>query len=242
MSQTSPQTDKASALRRLSLAVMSCGRCPYGKIRTIPVNGDGEPRSPILVVGEAVRQTDHAEEVPFGGRSGKKLDALLERAEINPHHVYRTLCVRCYGGREPEFPVGAASKRCRPHLVATVKIMRPRVMVLCGMRALKWVLLRWTNERVDDKTFSKWVGPAFRLKEIWGDIKLFVIHSPADMARTRMPDEEDRCVEALSLMKQYVVSQQQQSNTALPFSDLYRRRGGGRQAQFKWSNPGELVK
>lgn len=237
-----PLTEKVERVQALDRSIMSCSRCPYKATRVNPITGQGDPRAPIVVIGGASRQVDDRDNTPFAGRAGLKLAALLQGAELSPAATYTTLAVKCYGGRLPDFPVGAAAKRCRTHVVSLMRAMHPRVVVLCGLHALKWVLLRWTTEKADDKTFPSWVGRAYRFKEMWGDTKFFVIHNPTDLARARDADAEEKSIEVLKVVKSYVISQQRGTECVLTLVDLRSRRGRDQQAKVDWSNPGELLK
>lgn len=161
---------------------------------------------------------------------------MLSSADIKPASVYMTTLVRCYGGREPHFTEYAAFKRCRYHTLDLIKIIKPRAVVLCGMKPFIWLIARYTSEKIDEKNFYKWMGKIVRLKEIWGELKFFVIESPAMLARHRHVDNERKCVEMLQSMKSYIVAQQKgELDVALNMIDLRRRRPNTDQMKFNWS-------
>jgi uracil-DNA glycosylase len=161
---------------------------------------------------------------------------MFQAAELDINKVYRTYLLRCYGGREPSFGEFSAFSRCQSHTVQMIKIMRPSAIVVCGYKAFKWLILKWTREVVDEHSFYKWVGRAVRLKEVWGDLKFFIIESPAALSKKRNPESEAKSVTLLGEMKHYVVSQQIGDSIALKMTDLKRRPHTRSQQQtFGWS-------
>ena len=218
------------------LTVSACSRCPYGAVRDHPITGSGEYRSPILVVGASPKKRDDEENEVFSGRAGQRLEKLFGQAELDINKVFRTYAIRCYGGREPAYGEFAAFKRCQPHTMSLVKLMRPIAVVICGYKAFKWILLRWTSEIVDDHSFFRWIGQTVRLKEVWGDTKFFIIADPALLSKKRDPEGESKSAEVLKLMKSYVVSHQKGESIALEMTDLKRRPNTRPQQQtFGWT-------
>ena len=232
-----PPLSKKQALRDLSMYVQACVKCPYSSTRDAPLIGNGEYRSPILVVGPTTRKRDDEEGEVFAGRAGKKLDRMLRSAELDISKVYRTNLVRCYAGRDPKFGEFSAFKRCQSHTVQLIKLMRPIAIVVCGLKAFKWLIVKWTSEVVDEHSFYKWCGRAVRLKEIWGDRKFFIIESPTVLSNASNPEAQAKSIELLAQMKAYVVSHQKGEPIALEMTDLKKRtRNANRQQQtFGWS-------
>lgn len=228
---------KKQLLFELSMEVEACNRCPYSSTRDAPILGTGEYRSPIIVVAPNVRKRDDTEGVVFSGRAGSKFDKMLKKAELDINKIYMTPLVRCYPGREPGFGEFGAFTRCQSYTVKLMKIMRPLVVVVCGLKVFKWLIVRWSNEVVDEHTYFRWIGKSVRLKEIWGDMKFFVIESPAELSKKRNPENEAKSVTALKMMKEYVVAHQKGDPIALEMVDLKRRNQtkNQRQQQFDWS-------
>jgi uracil-DNA glycosylase family 4 len=227
---------KKQLLFDLSMEVEACNRCPYSSTRDAPILGNGEHRSPILFVAPNVRKRDDEEGIVFSGRAHDKLGKMLTKAELDISKVYMTPLIRCYAGREPEFGEFGAFARCQSYSVKLMKILRPAVVVVCGLKVFKWLIVRWSNEVVDEHTFYKWIGKSVRLKEVWGDMKFFIIESPAELSKKRNPEAEAKSVEALQLMKAYVVSQQKGDPIALEMDDLKKRnRKRNQQQQFDWA-------
>lgn len=227
---------KQQHLFDLSMEVEACSRCPYAQSRQQPLMGNGEIRSPILVLLPAVRQRDDQDNTVLAGRAGDKLEKLLKGAGLSSNKVFRTPLIRCYAGREPNFHEFAAFKRCRSYTVSMIKFMRPPVIVLCGLKVLKWMVVKWTREHIDEVTFPRWIGRAVRLKDIWGETKFFVIEDPAQLARVRNVEAELKSIEALQTMKAYIAGLQKTAPVvALDMIDLKRRtHAKAEQQKFDW--------
>lgn len=216
--------------------VEACTACPYAAVRRLPVCGAGEPRSPIIIVGDAVREIDDVEAKPFAGRAGERLNRMLEAATINPAKVFTTLSVKCFPGREPRFKPEKAASVCGRFLKRQYDIIAPKAVILCGWKALNWNLLRWSSEKqVDDKTFASWVGPAIVFREVWGGVRFFAIHSPAQLAQRRDPDAEAKSVRVLTFVKEYVATQQSGQTCVPDTIELSRKRQQvAKQQSFDW--------
>jgi uracil-DNA glycosylase family 4 len=227
---------KHERLIDLRLKIQACARCPYGKTRANPIIGDGEYRSPILIIGDKPRQRDDKDGEVFAGRAGKKLDTMLTSAELNIKQTYRTYLVRCFAGRDPQFGEFSAFKRCESYTTNLIELMSPAAIVICGYKTFKWMILKWTREIVDEHSFYKWVGKAVRLKELYGELKFFIIESPASLSNTRNPELEAKSIDVLKEMKAYVVAKQRDEPIALEMVDLKRRPvTKSKQQTFGWS-------
>ncbi|MDW8318900.1 MAG: uracil-DNA glycosylase [Anaerolineae bacterium] len=137
-----------------------CQRCPaLAANRRCVVNGYGDPRARVMVVGEAPgRHGADRTGVPFtGDRSGRRLQALLIRAglswEEDPamerprlRRVFLTNVVRCNppGNRNPT-PQETAN--CAPFLREELEAVRPAVVVAVGWFAARWAFAELLGQR-----------------------------------------------------------------------------------------------
>ena len=227
---------KREQFLELRLLIQACIRCPYVKSRDNAIIGDGDYRSPILLIGSKPRKRDDTDGEVFAGRAGKKLERMLKSAELDINKIYRTFLIRCYPGRDPQFGEFSAFKRCQSYTVQMIRAMKPIAVVICGYKVFKWLILKWTREVVDEHSYYKWVGRTIRLKEVWGDLKFFIIESPAALSTKRNPAMESKSIDLLGEMKLYVVAQQKNEPIALAMTDLKRRPHTRSQQQtFGWS-------
>ena len=96
----------------------------------------GNPRSHVMLVGEAPGESEDEQGRPFVGRAGMLLDELLAGAGFSEENVYITNVVKCRppGNRTPvDDEVGA----CVPHLRKQFLFIRPRIIVALGAVAAR---------------------------------------------------------------------------------------------------------
>ncbi len=119
----------------LTEEIQQCRRCPLGAIRTQAVVYRGSLAPWIVFVGEAPGTAEDRAGVPFVGRSGRRLDAAIERLGLRPSEFGVLNVLKCQppGNRFDR----AAARTCRPFLDRQLELLRPRVLVPLGASALK---------------------------------------------------------------------------------------------------------
>lgn len=129
---------KQDLLNRLYEPYKKCMQCPLANQgRTQVVFGEGDPSSPILLIGEGPGQEEDRLNKPFIGRSGKLLTKTLLEIEVHRENVYITNVVKCRppNNRNP-LPLEAAT--CKNILLYNqIKIINPSVIVTLGSIALQ---------------------------------------------------------------------------------------------------------
>ncbi|MDR6226793.1 uracil-DNA glycosylase [Desmospora profundinema] len=109
----------------------NCTRCPLHQRRTHIVMGEGNPRSPLMFVGEGPGADEDRQGRPFVGKAGQLLNRILEAAEIPRQDVFITNIVKCRppGNRTPtEEEMGTCITILREQFV----MIRPRLIVTLG--------------------------------------------------------------------------------------------------------------
>ena len=124
---------------RLVEVASGCVACPLAGTRTQVVPGVRPPGARLLLVGEAPGAQEDAAGVPFVGRSGQLLDALLAEAGLDRGGVAVCKVVkwRPPGNRQPR---RAEVATCRPWLDRQVELVDPAAVVTLGATALAWAL------------------------------------------------------------------------------------------------------
>jgi len=89
-----------------------------------------------MLIGEAPGEREAEMGVPFVGKAGRELDALLNRAGLERNELYITNVVKCRppGNRKPTKDEVA---RCQPNLEEEIKRVSPRIVVLLGATAVE---------------------------------------------------------------------------------------------------------
>ncbi len=115
---------------------LNCQKCPLGKTRTNIVFSDGIPNSNIVLIGEAPGFNEDMQGKPFVGRAGQLLDKILESVGLTREKdIYICNTLKC---RPPENrdPLPDEKKACRFYLDEQLRILKPKIILLCGRVAL----------------------------------------------------------------------------------------------------------
>ncbi len=128
---------KEKELLDLKKACENCYKCELGKTRKNIVFSDGNPNAKILLIGEAPGADEDASGIPFVGRAGKLLTKLIDDSGLSrKNDFYICNTVKC---RPPEnrVPSDEEKEMCKNYLFSQIKIVNPKVIVLCGATSAK---------------------------------------------------------------------------------------------------------
>jgi DNA polymerase len=92
MAETATKEARVAELAEKASVCVACDLCEH---RTNVVFGEGNPQSPLVIVGEGPGETEDKTGRPFVGRAGKLLDECLRECGILRKHVFITNVVRC---------------------------------------------------------------------------------------------------------------------------------------------------
>lgn len=123
--------ERAEALGKIAAEVRTCKLCDLWKGRTHAVPGAGNLHSDILFVGEGPGYNEDKQGLPFVGRSGTYLEALLKLINLKRDDVFITNVVKC---RPPENrdPLPAEISTCKPYLDQQINLIDPLMIVTLG--------------------------------------------------------------------------------------------------------------
>ncbi|MBX3111140.1 MAG: uracil-DNA glycosylase [Fimbriimonadaceae bacterium] len=130
-------------LDELAQAAAGCRDCRLAERRTNVVFGEGDPFSPLVLVGEGPGADEDATGRPFVGKAGRLLDKALLEAGLGRDSVYICNTVKCRAAdwssgkpqnRPPEPDEVAA---CRRWLVPQLAAIEPMVVLCIGAPSAK---------------------------------------------------------------------------------------------------------
>lgn len=113
-----------------------------------PVLGDGDPKAPLALVGEAPGEREVIEGYPFAGPAGRLLDRLLEECGLSRRQVWLTNVVKCRPVREENgrlanrAPLAGEIKVWLPLLIEELQVVGPRLVVCLGATSARALLGR----------------------------------------------------------------------------------------------------
>lgn len=119
--------------------VLSCLQCPLNTNRKQPVFGVGDKSADWLFVGEAPGAEEDRLGLPFVGRAGKLLDAMLLAIGFERKEVYIANVLKCRppGNRDP---MGEEVTRCLPFLFHQIALIKPKIIIAMGRFAAQALL------------------------------------------------------------------------------------------------------
>ena len=167
--------------------VEECRLCPLGSHILHKVPGQGDRCAPLMLIGEGPGQVEDEEGLAFVGPAGQLLTRMLGAIGLPRERVYICNVVKC---RPPQnrVPTPEEAEACRIHLRMQTWLVRPRVIVLLGSTAARYLLdpdIRITRDR------GKWT----ERKGIW----MMPTFHPSALLRD--PDKKHQAWEDMKSLK-----------------------------------------
>ena len=157
--------DKADNLERLKKSIHNIKNCSLKNNANNMVFSDGNPKSKIMLIGEAPGANEDEEGLPFVGRAGALLDKMLAAIDLDRKKVYISNIIN-YRPPENRRPTNEEIRRYLPFITKHIEIISPKILVLLGSTAMNALI---GNDIVISKMRGKWIEKKF------GDCKTSVI-------------------------------------------------------------------
>jgi DNA polymerase len=183
----SPNFGADPTLESVRAALGECTRCRLCEQRTKIVFGDGNPRAELMFVGEGPGAEEDRTGLPFVGRAGELLTAMIEKGlGIPRREVYICNIVKC---RPPQnrTPLPDEARTCGTFLDGQIAAVRPKAIVALGKPATSLLLGRDVSITRVRGTWHSYRGiplmptfhPAFVLRQyteenrraVWSDLR-----------------------------------------------------------------------
>ena len=149
--------DKTKNLELLKTAIMNIKNCDLKEKAKNLVFSDGNPKSKIMLIGEAPGANEDQEGLPFVGRAGILLDKMLSAVNLDRKKVYISNIVN-YRPPENRRPTEKEINRYLPFITKHIEIINPKILVLLGSTAMNALI---GNEVVISKMRGKWIEKQF---------------------------------------------------------------------------------
>ena len=166
---------KAESLEKLKKSISDIKNCELKKNATNIVFADGNPKSKIMIIGEAPGSNEDQEGLPFVGRAGALLDKMLSSINLDRKNVYISNIIN-YRPPENRRPTDEEINRYLPFIKKHIEIIAPKILILLGSTAMNALI---GNEVVISKVRGQWIEKEF------GQCKtsMIVIFHPAFLMR-----------------------------------------------------------
>ena len=149
--------NKADNLEKLKKTILNIKNCSLKIGATNMVFSDGNPKSKIMLIGEAPGANEDEEGLPFVGRAGALLDKMLASINLDRKKVYISNIIN-YRPPDNRRPTDEEIKRYLPFIIKHIEIINPKILVLLGSTAMNALI---GNEVVISKMRGKWIEKKF---------------------------------------------------------------------------------
>mgnify|MGYP001260328387 FL=1 len=167
--------DKAIKLELLKKSIVNLKNCNLKKQAKNLVFSDGNPKSKIMLIGEAPGANEDLEGLPFVGRAGQLLDKMLAAINLDRRKVYISNIVN-YRPPENRKPTQQEIDTYLPFINKHIEIINPKILVLLGSTAMNALI---GSEFVISKMRGKWIEKKFGSCKV----SLIVTFHPAFLMR-----------------------------------------------------------
>ena len=163
---------------RKRLTSYNCQKCPRGKARNHIVLDRGNPNAKILIVSERPGDNEDARGEAFVGRSGELLDKIMASIGLDTNRdLLIANVVKCKAEID-RAPTSQEVEACFPYLRRQIELMKPKVILLLGAVALKYLV----KGRGDEFSMEKEAGHLFAAPD-YPEIHFMVLYHPAFLLR-----------------------------------------------------------
>ena len=161
-----------------------CKRCKLNRTRRTLVFGEGNPKAPLMFIGEGPGYDEDVQGRPFVGKAGQLLTKIIQSMGFQREDVYIANIVKC---RPPQNrnPQPDEIEACHPFVLKQIEVIRPRIICALGTFAAQTLLktiekitaLRGRVFDLDGIKIIPTYHPAFllrnpeRKREVWEDMK-----------------------------------------------------------------------
>ncbi|HCR85116.1 MAG TPA: uracil-DNA glycosylase [Alphaproteobacteria bacterium] len=170
--------DNAKTLEELKTSVMNYDGLAIKKTATNCVFADGNPKSEIMLIGEAPGENEDEQGIPFCGVSGRLLDNMLSyigHTRADNYYITNTVFWRPPGNRKPTEEEIAL---CRPFVEKHIALINPKVIVLVGATATYSVLQKEESISSLKKTVHN-----YHSAYLGRDVPCFAVYHPSYLLR-----------------------------------------------------------
>tara|TARA_Y100000816_G_scaffold263779_1_gene222402 strand:+ start:197 stop:886 length:690 start_codon:yes stop_codon:yes gene_type:complete len=149
--------DKIDNLERLKKSIQNIKNCSLRLNATNIVFSDGNPKSKIMLIGEAPGANEDKEGLPFVGRAGALLDKMLAAIDLDRKKVYISNIIN-YRPPDNRRPTDEEIIRYLPYITKHIEIINPKILVLLGSTAMNALI---GKDVVISKMRGKWITKKF---------------------------------------------------------------------------------
>ena len=149
--------DKIKRLDLLKKTIINLKNCDLKTGAKNIVFSDGNPKSKIMLIGEAPGANEDQEGLPFVGRAGQLLDKMLSAINLDRNKVYISNIIN-FRPPDNRRPTEEEINRYLPFITKHIEIIHPKIVVLLGSTAMNALV---GSSIVISKMRGKWIEKQF---------------------------------------------------------------------------------
>lgn len=150
-------------LEELKKQVELCEKCELCSNNATKVFGKGNEHAEIMIIGEAPGCEEVKNREPFVGKAGVKLKSYLKEAGFDiEKDIYFCNVLKCRTtdenknkNKKDRRPQKDEIKNCRTFLEQQIEIIKPKVIILCGVTAMKFFKITELLKIIHGKEITK---------------------------------------------------------------------------------------
>lgn len=124
--------EAGNTLDEVASEINRCQRCPLHATRIKAVAGVGSVQAQWMFVGEAPGQNEDQQGLPFVGRGGQLLDAMIAALQMQRADVFIANVIKCRPPANRD-PLPDEIAECEPYLHRQLALVKPKVIVALGL-------------------------------------------------------------------------------------------------------------
>ena len=135
----SEKSSTENELFKIATEVEHCKACSLHRTRQHTVFGTGSDSAECLIVGEAPGAEEDRRGLPFVGRAGQLLNAMISALGLERDQTYIANVLKC---RPPDNrdPLGEEVRNCETYLHRQIELLEPRLIIALGRFAAQSLL------------------------------------------------------------------------------------------------------
>jgi uracil-DNA glycosylase family 4 len=164
-------------LEDLKEEIRKCKKCRLWKTRRNSLPGESNPSARLMLVAQAPGENEDREGKMFIGPSGKKLNRLLQEADVSRKEMYVTNLIKCMLPKYRK-PKQDEIQACAGYLNEEIRLINPSVIATLGYYSTKYIFVKYQIPLPKSKPeFSKVYGKVFLVE----NTKILPLRHPATL-------------------------------------------------------------
>ena len=178
-----------------SLAESNCTGCELASGRTKIVVDRGNFNARAMAIGEGPGADEDREGRAFVGRSGRKLDSMMEEAGLDSEKDFLIANIVKCRPENNRAPKKEEAHACMPYLMRQIQLVQPRIVALLGRTPATFLL----PEEFSKTKMSDLVGRFLGHPSLEG-VEILALYHPAYILRN--PSKREIMVEHLVMLRE----------------------------------------